>query len=201
MFSVQKIDENITIGRLQLPDFAVLNGLSAKRDIEKNGTIFLLEKLFGGAVELAYAEVGKPYIKDKNTHISISHSYDKLVIIRNDKDQTGIDVELIRDKVLKIKTKFLSKEELQNANDDVEKLIVYWAAKETLYKMYGYIKVDFVDHIFIQNFELQNSGNLIGEIHLTPDLGEVSEKFHKKCLLHYEKSEDYVLVYTLNEIK
>jgi 4'-phosphopantetheinyl transferase len=41
-------------------------------------------------------------------HISISHSHDKLAIIVNEKEATGIDIELIRDKVLKIKHKFLS---------------------------------------------------------------------------------------------
>ena len=192
MFSVQKIDENITLAQLQLPDFAVLNGLIAKRDIEKNGTVFLLEKLFDEGVELLYTKEGKPFLKDKNTHISITHSYDKLAIIRNDKFPTGIDVELIRNKVLKIKTKFLCKSELKDADDNVEKLIVYWAAKETLYKMYGFIKVDFVAHLLIQYFELKNTGNLIGEIRL--------ENFYKKVKMHYEKSEDYVLVYALNEI-
>ncbi len=192
MFAVQKIDENITLGRLQLPDFAALQGLSAKRDIEKIGTAFLLEKLFNETVELLYTEEGKPFIKGKNTNISITHSYDKLAIIRNDKFETGIDVELIRDKVLKIKTKFLCKVELQDAENNVEKLILYWAAKETLYKMYGYIKVDFVAHLLIEKFELGISGNLIGEIRL--------ENFYKKVKMHYEKLEDYVLVYALNEI-
>ncbi len=192
LFSVQKIDENITLARLQLPDFATLQGISVKREIEKSGTVFLLEKLFGEKVELQYTAEGKPFIKGKNTNISITHSYDKLAIIRNDKFETGIDVELIRDKVLKIKDKFLCRAELKTAGNNVEKLIVYWAAKETLYKMYGYIKVDFVEHLLIESFELGTSGNLIGEIRL--------ENFHKKVCMHYEKSEDYVLVYSLNEI-
>ena len=180
------------LGILHLPDFTAFTGISAKRELEKKGTAFLLEKLFNKVVELSYNKEGKPEIQKENCHISISHSHDKLVIMCNPQSPTGVDIELIRDKVLKIKDKFLSQVELKEAADNVDKLIIYWAAKEALYKLHSFKEVEFIKHLFIHPFELKTQGRLVGEIRL--------ESFNKKLRLHYEKLEDYMLVYILEEI-
>ncbi len=178
---------------MHLPDYTTFTGITGKRELEQKATAFLLEKLFGKGVDLSYNAEGKPELKKESCHISISHSHDKLVIIYNTTCATGVDVELIRDKVLKIKDKFLSVAELNEAKENVEKLIVYWAAKETLYKVYGLKEVEFAKHLFVQPFELKAEGKILGEINL--------ESFQKKFNLHYEKLEDYILVYVLDEIK
>ena len=176
-----------------MPDYSIFTGITGKRELEKNATAFLLEKLFGKAIDLSYNSDGKPQLNSEGCHISISHSHDKLVIICNTKNDTGVDVELIRDKVLKIKDKFLSKAELDAAKDNVEKLIIYWAAKETLYKVYGLKEVEFAKHLFVHPFTLNTTGTLVGELNL--------ESLQKKFNLYYEKLEDYMLVYVLNELK
>lgn len=178
---------------MHLPDYSTFTGITAKRELEKNATAFLLEKLFGKRVTIDYNPEGKPILNEESCHISISHSHDKLVIVCNTLCDTGVDVELIRDKVLKIKDKFLSEAELEEAKDNVEKLIIYWAAKETLYKVYGLKEVEFAKHLFVHPFTLNPAGTLTGEINL--------ESFRKKFNLHYEKLEDYMLVYVLNELK
>jgi phosphopantetheinyl transferase (holo-ACP synthase) len=190
---IRKINEDQQLGLLHLPDYSVFTGITGKRELERNATSFLLEKLFGKPVDLSYNSEGKPNLYEEKCHISISHSHDKLVIICNTKCDTGVDVELIRDKVLKIKDKFLSGIELEEAKDNVEKLIIYWAAKESLYKVYGLKEVEFAKHLFVHPFTLNAAGILIGEINL--------ESFRKKFNLHYEKLEDYILVYVLNELK
>jgi 4'-phosphopantetheinyl transferase len=193
LFSIREINKNTRLGLVHLPDYSVFTGVTGKRELEKNATAFLLEKLFGKTVDLKYNSEGKPQLNSESCHISISHSHDKLVIICNTKDDTGVDVELIRDKVLKIKDKFLSQAELEEAKDNVEKLILYWAAKETLYKVYGLKEVEFAKHLFVHPFDLKSTGTLTGELNL--------ESFRKKFNLHYEKLEDYMLVYVLNEFK
>ena len=192
-YSISSINNNIKLAVLHLPDYAVFTGLSGKRELEKSATLFLLERLFNKHLQLEYNAEGKPLLRGETCHISISHSHDKLVIICNTKEATGVDVELIRDKVLKIKDKFLSAVELEEAKDNVEKLIIYWAAKETLYKVYGLKEVEFAKHLYVHPFELKVEGKLIGEINL--------ESFRKKFNLHYEKLEDYMLVYVLDELK
>lgn len=192
-YSISSITNNIKLAILHLPDYTAFTGLSRKRELEKSATLFLLEKLFNKPVKLEYNTEGKPLLREEACHISISHSHDKLVIICNTQCDTGIDVELIRDKVLKIKDKFLSAIELEEAKDNVEKLIIYWAAKETLYKVYGLKEVEFAKHLNVHPFELKAEGMLVGEINL--------ESFRKKFNLHYEKLEDYMLVYVLDELK
>ncbi len=192
MFLIRKINENSQLGLLHLPDFTAFTGITAKRELEKKATVFLLEKLFNKTVELSYNDDGKPELHHENCHISISHSHDKLAIICNKQEPTGIDIELIRDKVLNIQDKFLSDIEIENAKNNVDKLILYWGAKEALFKLYSLKEIVFADHLFVHDLELKNEGTLIAEIRL--------ETFHKKLRLHYEKLEDYMLVYILEEI-
>jgi 4'-phosphopantetheinyl transferase len=177
---------------LDLALYAAVEGLSAKRDIEKKGALFLLNALFNTPVKLDYTPRGKPFLKGSDYHISISHSHDKLVIIADAKTPTGVDIELVTDKVVRIRSKFLNREELRSAGTNVEKLIIYWACKEALYKINDLEKIDFVAHLKVEDFELNEQGLLTGEIRV--------EHFHKKYLLKYEKLEDYMLVYILNEI-
>ncbi len=191
MYSIRSITGHCRLGLLQLTDFVKVKGDLSKREAEKQGTLFLLDKLFEGPVSLAYTNEGKPYLENKSCHISITHSHDKLAIMVNDRQTTGIDIELIRDKVLKIKHKFLSADELKQANDDVQKLITYWSCKEALYKFYSKKEVDFVEHLYIEPFS-GDSGETIGQIKI--------DTFNKKIQLHFEKTDDYMLTYTLNEL-
>ncbi|MBI3517892.1 MAG: 4'-phosphopantetheinyl transferase superfamily protein [Bacteroidetes bacterium] len=169
-----------------------MNQLSIKRDIETKGKDYLIKKLIDEDCQISYDDKGKPYLKGDSRHISVSHSHDKLAIIVNETEATGIDIELIRDKVLKIRHKFLTDQELLDTKEDIEKLLIYWAAKETLYKIYGLKEVDFIKHLLIKPFTKHNLGTIIGEINL-PDFKEVFE-------MNYQLLDDYVLVYALTKI-
>jgi 4'-phosphopantetheinyl transferase len=111
------------------------------------------------------------------------------VLIINKTHNTGCDVELIRDKVLKIQHKFLNTLELNICNNNLEKLIIYWAAKETLYKIYGLKSLDFKENLSVEDFA---DNKIIGKI--------TNSSVEKQYLLHWEKLGTYILVYCLNEI-
>lgn len=192
MLDIKKINDDITLACLDLKAFSTVNQLNSKRNIEKKGSAFLIEKIMAKSVELSYTAEGSPYVKNESFFLSISHSHERLAVIINLKEKTGIDVELIRDKILGIQSKFLNENELACANNAVDKLIVYWAAKETLYKIYGLRKVDFIVNLFVEDFDLALEGEITGRIQL--------ENFNKKYLLHYEKMQDYILVYALHEL-
>lgn len=181
------------IGLLKLNDFAEANLLCQKRDIETKGKQYLINNLLKKEVEISYDINGKPYLSNDLRHISITHSHDKIAIIINDEEETGIDIELIRDKVLKIKHKFLAENELLNAENDPEKLLIYWGAKESLYKIYGLKEVDFIKNLYIEPFIKNNSGTIVGNIKMP--------NFNKSFELTYFKIEEYMLVYALKEIK
>jgi 4'-phosphopantetheinyl transferase len=190
---VFNIKQGLFFGLLNLEEFAMANNLTVKRDIETQGKNYLINQLLDKEAMIEYDEKGKPYLKDHTAHISVSHSHDKLAIIINENEATGIDIELIRDKVLRIKHKFLSDTELEDGGDHIEKLLIYWAAKETLYKIYGLKEVDFIEHLFIKPFTKHNLGTITGEINL-PDFKETFD-------LNYQLLDNYVLVYALNKIK
>ncbi len=192
MIEVFNIKEGLFFGVLNLNEYANSLDLTAKRDIETHGKNYLINRLLDQEATIMYDEKGKPFLTNDTRHISISHSHDKLAIIINETEATGIDIELIRDKVIKIKHKFLSPAELLDAKDNVEKLLIYWAAKETLYKIYGLKEVDFIEHLFVKPFTKHNLGTIIGEINLP----NFAESFH----LNYQILDDYVLVYALNKI-
>lgn len=185
------INEYVFLGILNLKEFASLKGLSLKREIELQGKQFLLEQMLDEKFEVIYDDKGKPHLKNSSKHFSISHSHDRLAIIINTIEATGIDIELIRDKILNIKHKFLSESELLEAGDDIEKLLIYWAAKETLYKIYGLKEVDFMTHLFVKPFIKCTLGSIIGVISM-PNFNESFE-------LNYQIMEDYVLVYSLKK--
>ena len=191
MTEIFNIHESLIYGLLDLKAFAGNENLSLKRDIETKGRAYLLKAIIENDCIVEYDEKGKPYLLNDNRHISVSHSHDRLAIIINKNEATGIDIELIRDKVLRIKHKFLREDELNDAGDDVEKLLIYWAAKETLYKIYGLKEVDFIEHLLVKPFTKHNLGIINGEINL-PEFKETFE-------LQYQLLIDYVLVYSLKK--
>lgn len=177
---------------LDLEAFAAEQNITVKREIEQKATLLLLKKLFPlTEFRLCYTEERKPYLQGTNSHISISHSHDKLAIIVNDKENTGVDVELIRNKVNNIKHKFLCNEEIAFANDNSIYLTVLWAAKEAIYKAYGLKGVDFAENIFIEPFSV-NDNLFYGRLKI--------KNVNKRYLMKKEKPGNYILVYILNEV-
>ena len=54
-----------------------------------------------------------------------------------DEKNCGIDIEKIDGKIEKIKSKFLSDEELKITKNDIIELTKYWSIKESTYKLKG----------------------------------------------------------------
>ena len=183
------INEHLSIGLLNLNEYSARQGISGKREIEKSGTKHILERMCGETGELEYDVNNKPHLKNRIEHISISHSHDYLALALNKTEETGIDIELIRDKVRDVRHKFLNETEKKLAGSDTEKLITYWAAKEALYKAHGKKGVDFSKHILVNE---TNREIFEGRIE--------KENIKKRYLLRKEKIGNYILVYTLEHI-
>lgn len=130
---------------------------SMKSELHQRGFIsirHLLKEVGYSDADLQYDEFGKPHLKDGN-FISITHSFTFTAIILSKKDVVGIDIEMQRDKIVKIARKFTPLEEYKTiANHDalVSKLTIVWGAKESLYKIYGKKKLLFLHHIYIEDF-------------------------------------------------
>ncbi|WP_028376868.1 4'-phosphopantetheinyl transferase family protein [Leeuwenhoekiella sp. MAR_2009_132] len=108
--------------------------------------------------DLYYTENGKPHLKD-GKHISITHSYNFTAIIVSDISEVGIDIEMQRDKILRIASRFTPLKEYKTlANDEavVRKLTIVWGAKESLYKIYGVKGLSFLQHINVADFDFDD---------------------------------------------
>lgn len=107
--------------------------------------------------DLYYDDYGKPHLKD-GKHISITHSFTFSAIIVSD-IEVGIDIEKQRHKILKIAHKFTPVEEYRTlANEDaiMRKLTMVWGAKESLYKSFAMPGLSFLQHIYVEDFRLDD---------------------------------------------
>lgn len=178
---------------LDLQGFKTDLRLEEKREIERRGTRFLLKKMLGSeALEITYNEFKRPYLKGRSEHISISHSHQWLAISIHKTDETGVDVEMIREKVINIKHKFCCDEELEFAQNDSDKLTLLWACKEAIYKVYGKKELEF-KKIKIDEFVVNAEGEVNGTIHFDANL--------RKYKLMYRKFNDYFLALILHEVR
>lgn len=113
--------------------------------------------------DLYYDAKGKPHLLDGN-RISITHSTNfTAIIVANHSDEVGIDIELQRDKILRIAHKFTPLQEystLANTEAIIRKLTVVWGAKESLYKIYNEKGLSFLQHINVVEFDLDEHEGL-----------------------------------------
>ena len=109
--------------------------------------------------DLYYDDKGKPYLKD-GKHISITHSFNFSGIIISDSIPVGIDIEKQRDKILRIASRFTPLEEYNTiANHEalIRKITIVWGGKESIYKVYAQEGLNFLNHIDINDFSMENS--------------------------------------------
>ncbi|MBA2408030.1 MAG: 4'-phosphopantetheinyl transferase superfamily protein [Chitinophagales bacterium] len=136
---------------------------------------------------------GKPVILNFPMQVSLSHSASLTALLLSDRFEVGIDIEKIDPKICRIQHKFMKEEELNGLSEEneLETLYVYWCAKEAMYKLYGKKQLNFLNHLFIKPFKYMESGNLQGVISKEPVSCDLN--------VHYEKIDDYMLAYVMNE--
>lgn len=109
-------------------------------------------------------EFGKPYPKNYPYQISLSHSYPYVAAIIQKDGAAGIDLEQPKPKLLRVASRVLHPEELQDAGDDIVKHCIYWSAKESLVKIHGKKDLTFAENIRIRPFSMEKQGFLIGRL-------------------------------------
>lgn len=108
--------------------------------------------------DLYYDDLGKPHLND-DKYISITHSFNFTAIIVSE-EKVGIDIEMQRDKILKIASKFTPLDEYHTvANEEalVRKLTIVWGGKESIYKLMAEPGLGFLQHINITDFDFESS--------------------------------------------
>ncbi len=197
-FAIWRIEESAEdlIGRLQLDgrEKAVLSRLNkGKRTLHWLATRVLLRKMLDtpGYIDCPSDENGKPYLANFPQRISLTHSFDYASVMMSDNGEVGIDLELVKPKILRIADKFMKEGELESISDQnrIEQLYACWCAKEAVYKLQGNKGVSFKDNMTILPFEFQDQGVL----YLDLDAPHRKEQFK----VYYEKFQEYMLGYVM----
>lgn len=126
----------------------------------------LLKKLTGADVNITYQKSGRPKLKNHLANISISHSADMAVVMISEK-YIGIDVENIHRKISHITRRFLSPAEMQQVEQIPDKQlmqIIYWSAKEAIFKCTTEENIQFNRQINIKPFNLKEEGKFSAEL-------------------------------------
>lgn len=157
---VWKIEEdfNELFRQVKLKDISLARLERMKSESHQKGFLsirHLLKEAGYSDFDLFYDEDGKPHLKD-GKQISITHSNNFSAIIMGD-ENVGIDIELQRDKIIRIADKFIEYEFTylrKNEDDYIKKLTVIWGAKEAKFKMCNSRSLSFKDDMKVFNFDL-----------------------------------------------
>lgn len=144
-------------------------------------------------------EFGKPHLSvaDEFGHkpyISWSHSGQHAAVITNSNAPTGIDVEKIDTRILRIQNKFCNATDLLSCTAEAHLrhhvLLIIWGAKESMYKYYGKKEVDFREQMTVKPFELNTTGTVEGIMNLPA--------FQKEFKIGYRVYDNRILVWVEN---
>ncbi|GAB3510342.1 4'-phosphopantetheinyl transferase family protein [Emticicia fontis] len=113
---------------------------------------YLADKLGIKYLGIKKDEYGKPYLVGSDWQFSLTHTIEYIAVVMHENLPLGIDMEQPSEKLLRIANKYLSETEKNDAGTDLDKLCIYWSAKEALYKLYGKRKVIFIDNLLISPF-------------------------------------------------
>lgn len=197
-FAIWKIEESADelLSKLQLSDAEKekLNNLAkGKRTLHWLATRVLLRYLLhtDEYIHCPSDANGKPFLPDYPYKISLTHSFDYAGVMLSKQGECGMDLEIIKDKVVRIKEKFLKKEELDfiHPDNEVEQLYACWCAKEAVYKLQGNRGVSFLDNMTIQPFHYKAQGVMTMSL--------LKDGVTRIFQVYYEKFQNYMLGYAV----
>lgn len=127
---------------------------SAKRQKEWWGIRLLLKSVCGEQAQIGYTPTGAPMLINSDTHISISHS-GSLVALVFSEERIGLDLQMISDKPLRIKSHFLDETEGKLFGDNLDTLsaVKLWCAKEAVYKFLSIPETPLIGGITLRNVD------------------------------------------------
>ena len=116
----------------------------------------LLQHIKHSDFDLYYDDKGKPHLKSEK-QISISHSNGFSAILISD-ERIGLDIEQLKEKTLKIASRFMDISHLENLSieDKVKKATVIWGIKESIFKIKNETGISFQNDIFEEDFSWED---------------------------------------------
>lgn len=131
--------------------------------------------------EITHRSDGKPLLK--GYHISISHTKGIAAVILSKSHVVAVDVEYFSDRVERIASKFLRKDEKATGLDE---LLVHWCSKETVFKLFPDGQLQF-SQMRVLPFDTMSDWACEVE----------NLKAHKTVRVDFELTMEFVLTYAL----
>lgn len=130
----------------------------------------LLQTLLEREVTVDYLPNGAPMLRDSSFSISFSHTRGYAAVLIVPDSPAGIDIEYRSDRVKKIRSRFMHDEEdaVIDPAHESDHLLIYWCAKETLFKLLGEEEINFREHLRISPFPFSKQGILCAQELKTP---------------------------------
>ena len=174
---------------LDKKEFENLKQKSPKRLIEKQMVRQMLKKIIPNH-KIRYHENGQPYLEPFDKFVSVSHSFPYAVLAISEK-KIGVDIEQVKDRIDKIKHKFLHPKEidwLSRAESGIEHLTAIWCIKEALFKIHSSKQWSFKEFYVVDEFLLDQFSKIKCKV--------FDKDREDEFLAHLEKIENYYLAIT-----
>ena len=166
-----------------------------KSDLHQRGFLSvrkLLQEAGYNDFDLYYDESGKPHLNDEN-FISITHSFHFSAIIISEQ-KAGIDIEMQREKIIRIADKFVDFEfhflKPEKIQEYIRKLTVIWGVKESIFKIRNEKGISFKDHIQVNTFKIDDKKTTA-----VLEFENVKQQFS----IYFEEIENFTLVYAFEK--
>lgn len=207
---INEIDKDVRLGvwemeeNLNYEQFASLSfydrlmSLSENRRKETASVYSLLFAMTGNRnLVIGHEPSGKPYVEGYK--IGISHTKGFVSVILSTSCDVAMDIEYINTRVLRIADRFLREDEKPNAlrfakekdekghQDIVPNVIptlLFWCAKETIYKLYSDERLTFQN---IKISDTEQGGALCGNNLITGESVRIDYTFNNDYVLTYAR--------------
>ena len=173
-------------------EFENLKQKSPKRLIEKQMVRQMLKKRLPNH-KIRYHENGQPYLEPFDKFVSVSHSFPYAVLAISEK-KIGVDIEQVKDRIDKIKHKFLHPTEIDwlgRVESEIEHLTAIWCIKEALFKIHSSKQWSFKEFYVVDEFFLDKFSKIKCKV--------FDKDKEDKFLAHLEKIGNYYLAITEEE--
>lgn len=137
--------------------------------------------LLSHAGDFTHNGQGKPLFR--GYHVSISHTKGYAALILSKKAEVAVDIEYMSDRVERIASKFLRKDERA---DSLDSKLVHWCAKETVFKLFSEENLLFED-MRVKPFDTMSDWACDVE----------NLKSGKTARVDFELAMDFVLTYSM----
>lgn len=194
---VWEMEENLNYEQFaSLPFYDRLMSLSENRRKETASVYSLLFAMTGNRnLVIGHEPSGKPYVEGYK--IGISHTKGFVSVILSTSCDVAVDIEYINTRVLRIADRFLREDEKPNALQfakekdekgrhipDVIPTLLFWCAKETIYKLYSDERLTFQN---IKIMDAEQGGALCGNNLITGESVRIDYTFNNDYVLTYAR--------------